>query len=111
MHLTVLMLDLKEEARFNAAKTVLEGLQRNILEEILGATGGQDPKPVELTFQGLKTMQNNNPAKSRVLYIDIKQDEHYRTLERIADMIIKKFLEKGVTTERELDHVKLNPRS
>ena len=50
LHLTILMLDLKDEARFNAAKTVLSGLERNIMEDLLGATGGQDPSPVELTF-------------------------------------------------------------
>ena len=102
------MLDLKDQVRFNAAKTVLSGLERNIMEDLLGATGGQDPSPVELTFQGFKTMQNNNPAKSRVLYIDIKHDENYRMLEKIADMIIQKFLEKGITTEKELSHVHFN---
>ena len=30
LHLTVLMLDLKDEVRFNAAKTVLQGLERDI---------------------------------------------------------------------------------
>ena len=38
---------------------------------LLGAVGGEDPKPVELTFKGLQSMQNNNVSKSRVLYIDI----------------------------------------
>lgn len=56
-------------------------------------------------------MQNNNPGKSRILYLDVVQDAHYRTLQRIADMIIKKFIEKGVTTEGELDKVRLNPRT
>lgn len=56
-------------------------------------------------------MQNNNPAKSRVLYIDIVQDEDYRMLEKIADMIIQKFLEKGITTEKELSHVRFNQRT
>lgn len=78
---------------------------------ILGAVGGADPKPIELTFQGFKTMQNHQPTKARVMYIDVVQDEHHTVLEKIADMIIRKFLEKGITTEKELDHVKYNPRS
>ena len=78
---------------------------------LLGAVGGEDPKPVELTFKGLKTMQTNNVQKSRVLFIDVVQDEHYATLEKIGDMIIRKFLEKGSTTEKELSHVRLNPRT
>lgn len=45
------------------------------------------------------------------MYIDVVQDEHHRVLEKIADMIIRKFLEKGITTEKELDHIKYNPRS
>ena len=93
------MLDLKDQQRFNMAKSALQELERNILEEVLGATEGRDPEPIEITLQGLKTMQTGNPAKSRVLYIDIVQDESYRKLEKIADMIIAKFLEKGVTTE------------
>ena len=32
-------------------------------------------------------------------------------LEKIADEIIKKFLEKGITTEDELGHVKFNKRT
>ena len=56
-------------------------------------------------------MQNNNVSKSRVIYVDIVQDDNYRTLVRMADTIIKKFIEKGITTEKELDKVKLNPRT
>ena len=56
-------------------------------------------------------MQNNNVSKSRVIYVDIVQDDNYRTLVRMADTIIKKFIEKGITTERELDKVRLNPRT
>mmetsp|Transcript_752 Transcript_752/g.1128 ORF Transcript_752/g.1128 Transcript_752/m.1128 type:complete len:143 (-) Transcript_752:34-462(-) len=56
-------------------------------------------------------MQNNNLGKSRVIYIDVVQDDNYRTLVRIADTIIKKFLEKGVTTEKELDKVRMNART
>lgn len=54
------MLDLKDQVRFNAAKTVLQGLERDIHENILGAVGGEDPRPVTLTFKGLKSMQDNN---------------------------------------------------
>ena len=50
---------------------MLQGLERDIQMTLLGAVGGEDPKPVELTFKGLKTMQNNNVQKSRVLFIDV----------------------------------------
>ena len=56
-------------------------------------------------------MQTNNPRKTRVLYIDILQDENYALLERIASQIIEKFLEKGVTTAAELGHVKYDNRT
>ena len=75
---------------------------------LLGAVGGQDPSPVELTFKGLKTMQDKNPTKSKVLYLDVIQDENYELLQKIADLIITKFIERGVTTERELSHVRFN---
>lgn len=78
---------------------------------VLGAIGGADPRPVELTFKGLKTMQVGQPQKSRVMYIDAVQNSHYELLEKITDTIIKKFLEKGITTEQELDHVKFNQRT
>ena len=77
---------------------------------LLGAIGGQDPRPVELTFKGLQTMQTATPDKTRVMYVDIVQNSHYEMLEKIADEIIKKFLEKGVTTEKELSHVTFNQR-
>ena len=50
------MLDLKDQTRFNLAKTVLQGLERDIQMNILGAVDGQDPRPIELTFTGLKSM-------------------------------------------------------
>ena len=56
-------------------------------------------------------MQNNDPSKSRVLYLDLVQDENYELLEKIADLIIKKFIEKGITTDKEIGHVRLNPRT
>ena len=40
LHLTVLMLDLKDPVRLNAAKTVLQGLERDIQMNLLGAVGG-----------------------------------------------------------------------
>ena len=107
LHLTMLMLDLKDPVRFEAAKTVLQSLDREIMN-LLGGTEGQDPRPIELTFKGLKTMQDKNPKKSKVLYLDIVKDENYELLQRIADIIITKYIEKGVTTERELSHVRYN---
>ena len=53
-------------------------------------------------------MQDKCPTKTRVIYIDAVKDENYVNLEKIADLIIKKFLENGITTERELSHIKLN---
>ena len=43
-----------------------------------------------------------------MLYLDIVKDENYELLQRIADIIITKYIEKGVTTERELSHVRYN---
>ena len=53
-------------------------------------------------------MQDKNPRKSKVLYLDIVQDENYELLQKIADMIITKFIERGVTSERELGHIRYN---
>ena len=53
-------------------------------------------------------MQDRNPRKSKVLYLDIVQDENYELLQKIADMIITKFIERGVTSERELGHIRYN---
>ena len=72
----------------------MQGLERDIQEDILGAVGGEDPKPVKLTFKGLKSMQDNNLKKTRVIYIDIVKDENYNVLQKIADTIIQKFIEK-----------------
>ena len=44
-------------------------------------------------------MQDNNLKKTRVMFIDIVRDKNYTLLAKIADLIIKKFIEKGVTTE------------
>ena len=66
---------------------------------LLGAVGGADPRPIELTFKGLKSMQDRNPQKTRVMYLDIIQDENYELLQKIANLIITKFIEKGVTSE------------
>ena len=50
------MLDLKDQTRFNLAKTVLQGLERDIQMNILGAEDGEEPQPIELSFSGLKSM-------------------------------------------------------
>ena len=56
-------------------------------------------------------MQDKNPRKTRVMYLDIIQDENYELLQKISDLIITKFIEKGVTTARELSHVRFNNQS
>jgi hypothetical protein len=37
------------------AKSVLQDLQREIQTVILGASNGEDPEPINLEFNGLKT--------------------------------------------------------
>ena len=46
-----------------------------------------------------------NKHDSRVLYAEIKQDEHYEVLADITDRIIKRFLLEEVLYENELGHI------
>ena len=93
------------------AKKVLQSIERDIHIDLLDAVGGEDPKPVNLTFKGFKSMQKNNPAKTRIGFLDIVKDEHFATLERIISLIISTFLDKGVTTQKELSHVSYDESS
>lgn len=60
-HLTVLMLDLSDPAKLDLAKKTLQSLETTILQDFLGAKGGEDPEPITISFKGVKTFQTKNP--------------------------------------------------
>ena len=75
--------------------------------DLLEAVGGEDPKPINLTFKGIKSMQQDL-SNSRILYVDLLKNEGFDLFEKMASMIIAKFLEKGVVTEKELSHTRFD---
>lgn len=87
-HITILMLDLSDPLKLEMAKRVLEDLDREIQTDILDATGGSDPKPIHLTFRGLRTFQNNL-KEARIVYCDLEKDENYNLLVKISSLLIK----------------------
>ena len=54
-HLTVLMLDLSDPLKLELAKKTLQSLEKTILEDHLGARGGNEPEPVTISFKGINT--------------------------------------------------------
>ena len=64
---------------------------------------------MEITLKGLKSHQVKLNA-ARILYTDIAKDEGFDKLQLIANAVISSFLEAGVTTEKELSHIKLNEK-
>lgn len=96
-HLTVMMLDLSDPVRFDMAKSLLQSLEREIQQEILGAVGGADPEPVSLKFKGIGTFAPN-PKQSRVMFLKVAEDNSFAKLQKIAHLIISAFIDKGVTS-------------
>ena len=103
-HITILMLDLSDPVKLEMAKTVLQSVDREIQTDILEAVNGADPRPINLTFQGLRTFQNDL-RQARIVYCDLKKDEGYELLTRISSLLITQMLKKGVIQPDELQNI------
>ena len=62
-------------------------MEREIQTDILDAHGGADPKPINLTFRGLRTFQTNL-KEARIVYCDLEKDESYNLLVKISSLLI-----------------------
>jgi hypothetical protein len=81
LDITVLMLDLKEQKRFDLAKQTLQSLEGDIQDVILGG------KPLGLvTFKGVNAFKNAKQA--RLMYVDLEKDEAYNRLRDVSSYII-----------------------
>lgn len=111
LHLTVLMLDLRDPGKLELAKKTLQSLERMVLEDYLGAKDGEDPDPITLSFKGVKTFSTKNPQQARIIYVDVVKDDHFNRMQQITSHLIQAFLDKGVTSEKQLDHVRFDKRT
>ena len=103
-HLTILMLDLSDPVRLKMCQNVLNSLDREIQTDILDATGGSDPTPINLTFKGLRSFQKD-PKQCRVIFCDLVRDKSYDLLVKISNLLIETMLAKGVVDKDELSHI------
>ena len=103
LHITITMVPLETPEKLKLAKEVLQSLQTDIQDDILGAAGGDDPQPVILTLDGLQAgFRNDDPEECRIMHAKIKDDESYNYLVRITSLIITTFLDKGVMEKKDL---------
>jgi len=110
LHITITMVHLDDPEKLQLAKNVLQSLQGDIQEKILGATDGDDPIPLNLTLKGLHAGFGDRPdiEDTRIAHIDIRKDENYDLLVKIGHEIISAFLEKGVMKKKDLSHITYN---
>lgn len=47
-------------------------------------------------------------SNAKIVYLDLIKDANFELFEKMASMIIEKFLEKGVVTEKELSHTRFD---
>ena len=106
--MTILMLDLSEPNKLDLAKKTLQSMERTILEDFLGAKNGEDPEPIQLSFKGVRTFQMKNPQQARIVYIDVVKNDHFVRMQKITSHLIQTFLDKGITTEKQLDKIRLD---
>ena len=66
---------------------MLQSVDREIQTDILEAVGGEDPKPINLTFEGLKTFQKDL-RQARIVYCDVKKDDGYQLLSQVSSLLI-----------------------
>ena len=90
------MLDLKEKSKLDQAKQILQSLESDIQQKILGGSSG-DLKPVKITLKGLNTFKRGNqPAKmSNLLFTDVQRDAHFDKMKQISSHVIQAFVSAG----------------
>ena len=98
MHLTLSMLPLVDEAvrasavsGFESLKTELQNLMKDFTLQFEGVGCFENLDKVE------KMQEKGKSFVPRVLFLKVKQDEHYEKLERLANSLIRKMIEENVS--------------
>jgi hypothetical protein len=107
-----MMLDLSDPEKLELAKKTLQTLEHTVLEDFLNAKNGEDPEPIQISFKGVKTFKDvRNPQKAKIIFIDVVKDDHFFRMQQITSYLIQTFLDKGVTTEKQLDKIWLDKKT
>ncbi|CAI2372079.1 unnamed protein product [Moneuplotes crassus] len=101
LHFTLFVMSLIEEEKIAEAMETLNQLQPKLKEMI-------EETKFELDLDGISAFTGKDGGSTRVLFAKLKKDENLTLLEKIADTIIKGFIEDGVLKESDLDFQKLN---
>ena len=109
LHITIIMIDLPTPEKLAAANAVLASLQDTIQRDLLGATEGTDPQPLNLTMKGIHGGFGEQDAeqlkKVGILHCDIEKDANFEILASISHTIINGLLEGGVLEQKDLKNI------
>jgi len=93
LHITICMLDLFKDEVKEAASKIFNDLKPDLARLL--------EKNFALSFEGVRAFWNTrdplNP-KPTVLYLEIKEDVHYNTLNEISNLLISNMIKKGVVS-------------
>ena len=97
LHLTICQLDLLDETKLNAAKSMMKELE-NEFQQI-----GQD---LQIAFKGLKTSDYINPSSAQALFAEIDSSKSNKdgvdALKKIIHRLIEECLERDILKKEHL---------